>query len=465
MKTIPIELAAPTYKDRSGQLSSQKTQNLYLGPGIDTKWTAYDFPGCKPALTAAGVDRGLYVFNEQLYQVNGLQLLRIGSDASSTVIGSVNGTNRCIFDDDGLNIFMAHGDGVDQYNGSTVTPVSSSNLETPNSVSYLNGFFLYDGDEGRFQASDAGDGATINDLSVGVANSDGDILLRGFVHSQLVYWFGPRSIEPWYFAGSGDLPFERLDQGFVPIGLGAIHSLAADEDALYFLGANRQFYKLARSVATPLSDPSMANQIEAFNTVSDAIGWTLTLQGQRFYWVNFPSESQSFLYSISYNYWVDLSYGMDGARHLANSYAYCYGKHWVSDYNNGNLYTLDLNTFTDNGQTRLRFRDTAPLTAKGLGLNGDRVIVGRLQLEMEKGIGLATGQGVDPQLMGQISGDGGKTFGPQSFIPMGDQGDYDSRVDFYQFADGYSMVYRILCTDPVYWSFSGGFVEVDAGGY
>lgn len=465
MKTIPIELAAPTYKDRSGQLSSQKTQNLYLGPGRDTQWTAYDFPGCKPAVTANGRDRGLYVFNEVLYQVNGTQLLRIGSDNTSTVMGSVNGSNRCVFDDDGLNIFMAFGSGVDQYNGATITPVGSANLETPNSVSYLNGFFLYDGDEGRFQASNAGDGATINALSVGIANSDGDALLRGFVHAQLVYWFGPRSIEPWYFAGSGDLPFERLDQGFIPIGLGAMYSLAADEDAMYFLGANRQFYKLARSVATPFSDASMATQVEQFGTIADAIGWTLTLQGQRFYWVTFPTESRSFLYSITHNYWVDLSYGMDGERHLANSYAYCYGKHWVTDYRNGNLYQLDTDTFTDNGQPRLRYRETAPLTPKGLGLNGDRIIVGRLQIDMEKGVGLATGQGVNPQLMGQISGDGGKTFGAQTFIPMGAMGNYDTRVDFYQFADGYSIVYRILCTDPVYWSFFGGYVDIDAGGY
>lgn len=465
MKTIPVEIAGPSYKDRSGQLSSQKTQGLYLGPGRNTKWAAYDFPGCKLFVEASGADRGLYVFNEELYRVLGTNLIKVASDGTTTALGTIGGPSRCIFDDDGLNIFIATGGPLYQYNGTTVAVVASPNLETPNSANYLNGFFLYDGDEGRFQASDAGDGATINALSVGVTNSDGDALLRGFVHSQLAYWFGVRSIEPWFFSGGGDLPFDRLEQALLPIGLGAIHSLGADEEAMYFLGANRQFYRLSRSVATIISNPSVANEVESFGVVSDAIGWCFKMQGQQFYWVNFPAESRSMLYSVSLNYWVDLSCGMDGERHLANSYAYCYGKHYVADYRNGNLYELDLATHTDNGAARLRYRDTAPIVGADVGLDGNRVTVGRLQLFMEVGVGLATGQGVNPQLMFQASPDGGKTFGAQELVSMGEMGDYATRVDCYQFVNGPSVVFRLICTDPVYWSFFGGIADVEDGGH
>jgi hypothetical protein len=465
VNTIPVEVAAPTYIDRSDQQSRQRTQNLYLGQGIDTKWAAYPFPGCKPLVTASGRDRGLYVFNSELYRVLNSSLVKVVANGTLTVIGFIGGVERCIFDDDGLNIFIATGGIVYRYNLVNVSVVSSTNLETPNSVSYLNGFFLYDGDEGRFQASDAGDGSTINDLSVGVANSDGDPIVRGFPHNQLVYWFGSRSIEPWYFSGSGDLPFDRLDQAFIPIGLAALHSLGADEDAMYFLGNTRQFYKLSRSQAISISDPSIATIVENFTTVDDAIGWCFTFHGQQFYWVNFPTENRSFLYSTTHNYWVDLSYEMDGERHLGNSYAYCYGKHYVTDYRNGNLYELDPNTYTDNGQPILRIRDTAPITGKALGLSGNRIAVGRLQLNMQKGVGLATGQGSTPEIMCRISNDGGKSFGAEDQISIGVMGAYDSRVDFYQFADGYSIIYRILFSDPAYFSFFGGFVDVDDAGH
>ena len=464
MKALPVEVAGPSYKDRSPQLSSQRTQNMYLGPGRENKWAAYDFYGCKPFLARAGQDRGLYVFQDQLYQVSGGSLLRIAGDNSVTVLGLVSGSNRCIFDDDGLNLVIATGETVFQYNGSTVVPITSTNLETPVSVNYLNGFFLYDGDEGRFQASDAGDPATINDLSVGVANSDGDGILRGIVHDQLVYWYGSRSIEPWYFSGSGDLPFERLEQGIIQQGLGATYSLAQDKDAMYCLGADRQFYKISRSVAQPISTPAV-RAVESFAVISDAIGWTLTLENQQFYWVNFPTESRSFLYSITLNYWVDLSYGMSGARHLANSYAYCYGKHLVADYRSGNLYELDRNTFTDNSQPRLRWRDMAPVTGTDIGLPGHQVTSGGLQLLMEVGVGLTAGQGADPVLMCSTSGDGGKVFQSETHVPMGIMGDYRKNPVYDHFVTGYSIVHRIGCSDPVYLSLFGGLGSFTDGGY
>lgn len=462
--TIPVAVAGPSYKDRSPQHSNQRTVNMYLGPGRESKWAAYDFPGCKGFVERAGTDRGFYVFNEEHYQVSGTSLLLISPAGAVTVLGTITGTNRCIFADDEINLFIATGVDVFKYDGTTVSVVSSANLETPTSVSYLNGYFLYDGDESRFQASDAGDGATINDLSVGIANSTGDRLLRGFVHDQLVYWFGTKAIEPWYFSDTGNLPFERLDQGIIKLGLGATYSLAANQDAMYFVGSDRQVYKLSRSVAESISTPAV-RAIESFSTVDDAIGWTIVFEEQSFYWLTFPTESRTFLYSITLNYWVELSYGMDGARHLANSYAYCYGKHLVSDYRSGNIYELDLETYTDNGQPRLRVRDMAPITGGQIGLPGNRVICGRLQLEMEVGVGLAAGQGVTPELMCNVSGDGGRTWRGEEQVAFGIMGDYSKRVDFYKFVDGYTIVHRIMCSDPVYLSLFGGFADVEDGGF
>jgi len=464
MKTVPVEVAGPSYKDRSNQLSNQKTQNMYLGPGRETKWCAYDFYGCKAFITRAGTNRGFHVFNESLYQVAGNSLMLINSAGSVTVLGTITGSQRCLFDDDGLNIFITTGNDVFKYNGTTVSLVTSANLETPNSVSYLNGFFLYDGDEGRFQASDSGDGGTINDLSVGVANSNGDDIMRGISHDQIIYWFGPRSIEPWYFSGSGDLPFERLEQGIIEIGLGATYSIGENKDVMVFLGSDRQFYKLSQSVAEPISTPAV-REVEGFDTIYDAIGWCFVLETQQFYWVTFPTESRTFLYSITLNYWVELSFGMNGERHLADAYAFCYGKHLIADYRNGNIYELDKDTFTDNGEARLRIRDMAPITGGQLGIPGNRVICGRLQIDMEVGVGLAVGQGVDPEIMCRYSNDGGKTFGAEEQVSIGVMGNYGKRVDFFKFVDGYSIVPRILCTDPVYLSLFAGFADIEDGGF
>lgn len=464
MKTIPVEVVGPTLKDRSPQLSNQMTMNMYLGKGRETTWAAYDFPGLKPLLEGAGVDRGQYVFNEQLYKVSGTTLLRVASDGSTTDIGDVLGTSMVIFADDGLNLVMASDGVVFVYNGTDVSEITTTNLETPNSVSYLNGFFLYDGDDGQFCASEAGDPTVIPDLSIGVANSNGDRIIRGYVHNQLVWWMGPRALEPWYFTGSGDLPFDRLEQGIVRRGLGAMYSVASNDEAIFFLGEDRQVYKLSGSNCQNITAGS-AKAIENFGAVSDAIGWLFTFDTQEFYLLTFPAESKTMLYSITLNAWTNLSAGMHGERHYGNSGAFCYGKNYVADYRNGNLYELDKDTYTDNGDARLRYREMAPMTANQLGIPGHRLICGHLQLDMEVGVGLAVGQGVNPQIMCQFSGDGGKTYGPQAYCDIGVMGDYDSRVDFYQFVDGYTIVPKILCSDPVYLSIFGGSADVDDGGY
>jgi hypothetical protein len=464
MKPVPIEVAGPTQKDRSPQLSSQMTMNMYLAPGRETKWAAYDFPGAKSFVTRSGSDRGQHVFNDELYQVSGGQLLRIESDGTVLSLGAIPGNGRCVFADDGVNLVIVSDGLVSVYDGETVERIGSTNLETPNSVAYLNGYFLYDGDEGRFQASDAGDPATINDLSVGVANSDGDRLIRGYVHNQVVWWMGPRALEPWYFSGSGDLPFERLEQGIVKRGLGACYSVASNDEAIFFLGSDRQVYRLAQSSAQNVTSGS-AKAIENFTTIDDAVAWLFTFDSQEFYLLTFPTEGKTLLHSVTYGYWVNLSSGMSEGRHIASSGAYCYGKNIIADYRSGNLYELDGETYTDNGEARLRYRDCAPITGRQLGIPGRRILCGRLQLDVEMGVGLASGQGVDPRLLCRWSNDGGKTFGPETFTAIGAMGDYDRRVDFDAFVDGYNLVARIGCSDPVYFSLFGGIAEVADGGH
>lgn len=464
MQQLPVEVVGPTLKDRSPMLSDQMTMNMYLGPGRDRRWAAYDFPGCKPFVERAGSDRGLYTFNEELYQVSGTKLLKIAESGAVTELGTVGGTSRCIFSDDGVNLVMASSGVVTSYDGTTVAQITNPNLETPQSVSYLNGVFLYDGDEGRFQASDVGEPGDINDLAVGIANSDGDLIIRGYAAGQLVWWMGPRALEPWYFSGVGELPLERLDQGIVKRGLGALYSVANNDTSMYLLGSDRQVYKVAQSAAIPVSSGA-AKAIEGYTTISDAIGWIFIFDNQEFYCLTFPTESQTLLYSITYNYWVNLSAGMFGERHIANSYAKCYGKHYVADYRNGNVYEWDGEAYTDNGEIRLRYRDMAPITGEQARLPGRRIECGHLQINMEVGVGLATGQGVNPQIMCRLSGNGGKTFGPESLVSMGIMGDYDHRVDFYQFVDGYSIVARIGCSDPVYFSLFGGIAEIGDAGY
>lgn len=59
-------------------------------------------------------------------------------------------------------------------------------------------------------------------------------------------------------------------------------------------------------------------------------------------------------------------------------------------------------------------------------------------------------QGEDPQLMFQVSKDGGKTFGAEQWASMGQQGAYTTRVKFTRTPNRYrNAVGRVVVTDPV----------------
>lgn len=456
-------MCGQTYQDRSPQLSAQLTCNMYLGKGREgeSRFVLYDFPGCKPFVTGVGADRGMTLFNEQVYHVQGSTLYRISSGGTATTIGTINGAGRCIFRNDGSLLVIVADGVVYVYDGTTLTVENDADLESPNGVAYLNNQFLFDGDGGRFVSADAGT-TDIDGLSYATAESHPDDIMIPYDFGQLVYMFGRHSIEPWFNSGTGSPPFDRLEQGIIQIGLGAIYSVANNESFLFFVSDSGAIYQLSGSNAERISTPAIEYLIKDYDR-SSAVGFCFTWHGQDFYQVSF--NEKTLLYSNTYNYWVELSYGLYGDRHLANSYVYAYGKHLVADYASGNVYELDALTYTDNGEVRLRSRIMPPLNGAQVGLHGRRITVGRLQLDMEVGVGLITGQGSTPQIMCEWSNDGGFTWGNQSFVEIGETGNYMQKVEFFQFANGYSLVAKITCSDPIYLSIFSGFADIADGGY
>ena len=80
-------------------------------------------------------------------------------------------------------------------------------------------------------------------------------------------------------------------------------------------------------------------------------------------------------------------------------------------------------------------------------------------------MGLATGQGVAPVLMFELSPDYGKTWKGPWPVSMGAAGAYSTIVELTQFVTGPEVRCRITCSDPVFLSMSDGFVEVFPAGY
>ena len=82
---------------------------------------------------------------------------------------------------------------------------------------------------------------------------------------------------------------------------------------------------------------------------------------------------------------------------------------------------------------------------------------------METGIGLATGQGSDPQVMLRWSDDGGETWSNEHWRSAGKIGVYKARVLWNRLGSSRDRVYEITMSDPVPWRIIDAMIRMSAG--
>lgn len=469
MQTFPIDVVGQSYESLSKPLSAQSTLNLFVEvlPSGKTNAACHTWPGKKSFSTGAGPNRGVFhkPWKGNVYMVNGTSLIRVNSSGTRATVGTIAGTARCVFDASSSYLYIVTEGVVYRTDGGSVSTVADSDLETPNSVAHLNQQLIYDGDGGRFVTSDAGDGSSINSLNYATAETYFDDLARVYVFNQTLLLFGTDSIEPLYNSGVGNPPFDRYEGGQRPIGIGGVHAITNTDEAVYFLGSDRTIYRLEGYNPAQVSTPAINNAIEGYATVSDCFAYSLKLQGQSFVVFTFPTVSKTWAYSQETGAWIQLSTGTTGLRDRSNGYCYAFGKHLVSDYNNGNLYELDVNTYKDAGDTYIRERVIRPITSIDVGQPGKRILMSRFELIVETGVGLATGQGSSPVFMMSHSVDGGKTWSNEEQVSVGVQGDYTLKVEYFTFANGYEILVKIRISDPVKCSFVAAAADLEFAGY
>jgi hypothetical protein len=72
-----------------------------------------------------------------------------------------------------------------------------------------------------------------------------------------------------------------------------------------------------------------------------------------------------------------------------------------------------------------------------------------LELMMQTGVGLATGQGSDPQARLSWSDDGGYTWSNEVSRPIGKIGERNARVRWLRLGRGRDRVFKVEISDPV----------------
>lgn len=465
--SININLTGGTYKRKSLQLSAQVTRNFW--PQIQDKtakspYVLESFPGKKLFGTVTGSRaRGMLEHLDTLYRVVDTTLYSVDTAGTHTSLGTIPGVSKCIIVGIGSNIVISTESTRYYWNGSAVSTISDGDLEAGNSAAHLNNQILFDGTGGRFAVSDVGGATSISGLNYATAESNADNLVRIYVHDQLAYMMGDKTIEPWWNSGVGIPPFDRVEGSISQVGLGAVYAVANTKQAVYFLGNDNLLYALKGSQCEPVLNDALSAQFAGFNFISDAEMIAYCLSGQWLVEVSFPTQDKTFCYVESTGDTFELSSGTQGGRNIASTYAFFARKHLVGDSTSGNLYELDVDTYTENGETIVRLRDSAPLHGGLFGAPGKMLTMTRFELIMEKGVGLLTGQGVDPEIMLSFSDDGGHSFSTEMTATVGRIGQFQHKVEWFALGSFYERIIRIRVSDPVHWSIHAVSADIEIG--
>ena len=329
-------------------------------------------------------------------------------------------------------------DGVDSYvwDGANFTRgVLAAAGVVANSISYQDGFAVVNnvGTTQWFQ-SDLFNFITFNALNFSSADSQPDAIVTLFDNRREVWLFGTDSTEVWINAGLPGFAFQRLQGVFLPQGCAAAASPALVGSAIAWLGRDDQgggvVYIQTGYQATRISTHAIEYAIQGYATMADAIGYSYQQEGHFFYVLTFPSGNATWVYDLTASVlmgapmWHQRAYFSNGAysRHLGNCAAYFNGKNVVGDYQNGNLYAFNLNTYRDNGQPIKRVRSWRAVKADA----GVPMRFNSLEIDMQTGISVPANS--NPQMMLRWTDDGGHTYGPELQASLGRTGETAKRV-------------------------------------
>jgi len=398
--------------------------------------------------------------NNNFYVVSGMEVYRVFDlNGTPELIGTVSGTGPVSIADNGTQIFFACNGPSYIYNQQTrvFAPITDPDFPGAVTVGYLDGYFVFnEPNSQRVWVTALLDGTSVDPLDFASAEGSPDGLVAINVDHREAWLFGTDSVEVWYDAGGADFPLQRIQGAFNEIGCAAPYSVAKLDNSLFWLGQDARgqgiVYRANGYNGVRVSTHAVEYAIAQYGVISDAIAYTYQQEGHTFYVLTFPSANATWVYDAATQAWHERAGLTNGefTRHRSNCQCNFQGNIVVGDFENGNIYTFDLQTYADNGSAQKWLRSWRALPTGQNNLK--RTAHHSLQLDCETGVGLATGQGSDPQAMLRWSDDGGHTWSNEHWTSMGRIGEYGHRTIWRRLGMTLKLrdrVYEVSGTDPV----------------
>lgn len=470
MKRVAIPFIGDHSTGRSSAVNSQLLKNMYIERQDQTaKSPAVLYP--TPGLTflfSSGTgpcrSNGL-IFKEKAYFISGADLVEFDGDLNQSTKGQLNTNNGWVsMTANPDEIFIADGTNGYTFDGTTLTVVSDADYpDTASHVAFMDSYFVVPdpNNVGRFYRSNSNDGTTWATLDFATAESSPDDMLVPYTLNTQLLMFGEHTTEPYYNSGNADFNLDPIRGARFEWGVQAKNSIIKADNAVYWLARNEQganiFMRYASNGPQVISNNDINYELDQLSQTSDGIALSYQQLGHTFIEWTFTAGDKTFVYDATENAWhVRESKGL--GRHRILGHVHFQDKHIVGDYLSSKFYTLDLDSYTDNGDRIERTR-YAQFTHK----DRNEVFIHELEIEFEHGVGLTTGQGSDPQAMLQVSKDGGKTWSNEIWRSIGKKGEYAGRARWHQLGRARQWLFKISVTDPVFVTIIGAYAKISEG--
>jgi hypothetical protein len=272
---------------------------------------------------------------------------------------------------------------------------------------------------------------------------------------------GQWTIEPFQNVGGAGFPYQRIEGASYEKGCHAKHTPIQWDGAFYFVGGGKNertsIYR-AGSAGEPekISSDAIDTEIQKFTVdeISDAYSFTYGINGHAFVGFTFRSvvvSSRTFVFNVTATklsgkkVWFEQQTGVsDNAWRIA-SLDYVYNKLIVTDAIDGRIGYLDENVYTEYGDVLLAEKITPPIFVEGAA-----TIFHDLELIIDAGQGLITGQGSDPQVMMEFTDDGWRTKSYELWTSLGGIGEYYKRAEWRRLQHSpQARSYSFKITDPI----------------
>lgn len=419
---IPISLGQSSAPTRHGYEGASRHINCYseeAGKEAEVPVIAYARNGLDTFSSSevSGGVRAMMPIGNRLLAVKGRTICSIDSSGASSIIGGLAS--------DGLVTMAANKrspsqqvaiccDGVVMmYQAGAVTQITDEDLNAATSVIELDGYMLYGSRNGKLVASDLNSADVIDGLSYATAEASSDELIRVGRRGQEAVVFGAKTTEFWTNVAGDPFPFGRSTVRHY--GCAAAGSVADLSETLVFVDHRRHVRLLNGYDAQRISTPPVERALEDETDLSSVRGFAFVERGHEMYALT--GTAFTWVYDVNTGLWHERkSYGL--SRWRVDCSCEFNGETLFGAYNLPIIYRSDPDLMDDDGDPIEVIVQPPPITAFPKQLSWDR-----LDIRMTPGVGLNTTAPAElsPEVMVDFSEDGGRTFGAQEHLALGEE--------------------------------------------